>query len=282
MNIPEDQYIKVGRVNTRYWKVGKGAPVLLIHGITNSVEDWLLNIPALAERYCVYAVDLVGHGKTDKPLNISYHLKDLANFIQEFIQAVDIPPANLIGHSLGGWIALRIAIDQPALIQKLVLVASAGLGKETPLEIRLITVPGVGEFLGKRVLDIAFEQYLARQRENWPDATTATVQMIRLKYDATRWSNISPTVLKTFRTLANVLGTKDREYLPIVGNLASIQSPLLVIWGQQDKIVPVAWTQKLSKSCPQAQIEIFDHCGHDAMVEHPRQFNQLVLEFLEN
>lgn len=282
MNIPEDRYVKVGSVNTRYWRVGKGEPVLLLHGITNSVEDWLLNINELAESYQVFAVDLIGHGNTDKHLSVSYHLSDLANFITEFMNAVDIKPAHIIGHSLGGWIALWIAVQHPSYIQKLVLVDSAGLGKETPIQIRLLTIPGVGEFLGNQVLDVEFDKYLEMQRQNWPDAARATDEMIRLKYEATRWFEIRATVLKTFRTLANVLGTKDREYLPIVDNLSSIDCPLLVIWGKQDKLVPVSWTQKLSKGCPQAQIELFDDCGHDAMVEHPSQFNQAVLEFLKN
>ena len=106
MNIPQDRYIHVGSVNTRYWMAGEGRPVLLLHGITNSVEDWLLNFNELAESCRVYAVDLIGHGKTDKPLSASYHIKDLALFITRFLDTIDVKPADIIGHSLGGWIAL--------------------------------------------------------------------------------------------------------------------------------------------------------------------------------
>ena len=81
MKVPEDRYVDVGSVSTRYWMAGEGSPVLLLHGITNSVEDWLLNFHQLAENHRVYAVDLIGHGKTGKPLSASYHIKDLAGFI---------------------------------------------------------------------------------------------------------------------------------------------------------------------------------------------------------
>jgi pimeloyl-ACP methyl ester carboxylesterase len=280
MNIPEDRYIQVGTVNTRYWVAGEGHPVLLLHGFTNSVEDWLLNFNELAAHYRVYAVDLIGHGKTDKPLSASYHIDDLASFITRFMDAVDVKQADLIGHSLGGWICLWTAIQNPAYVKKIVLVDSAGLTKENPIEIRLMSIPGLGEFLSAMVLGADFEKYLAMQRKNWPDSETASDEMIRLKYEATKWEAIGKTALKTLRSIMNFFGTKDREYLPVLEGLPAIKNPMLVVWGRQDKLAPVANTQIIADRCPQAQIEIFDNCGHDAMVEKPGMFNQLVLEFL--
>jgi pimeloyl-ACP methyl ester carboxylesterase len=282
MNIPEDRYIQVGAVNTRYWVAGEGHPVLLLHGFTNSVEDWLLNFNELAAHYRVYAVDLIGHGKTDKPLSASYHIDDLASFITRFMNAVDVKQADLIGHSLGGWICLWIAIHHPVYVKKIVLVDSAGLTKENPIEIRLMSIPGLGEFLSAMVLGADFEKYLAMQRKNWPDSETASDEMILLKYEATKWEAIGKTALKTLRSIMNFFGTKDREYLPVIEGLPAIKNPMLVVWGRQDKLAPVANTQIIGDRCPQAQIEIFDNCGHDAMVEKPGMFNQLVLEFLRD
>ena len=281
MNIPEDQYIKVGSVNTRYWMAGEGSTLLLLHGITNSVEDWLLNFNVLAGRYRVVAVDLIGHGKTDKPLTASYHIEELGRFIISFIDALELKPVDIIGHSLGGWIALIIAIKHPDYVNRLVLIDSAGLGKETPTIIRLLTLPGLGEFLAANLIKMDFNKFLEIQRENWPDAEMATDEMIKLKYEATRKIEHKKTILKTFRALANIFGTKESAYLPVVEGLTSIKHPILVVWGRRDTISPVAWTHRIANACPQAQIEIFDGCGHDAMVEAPNEFNRLVLGFLK-
>ena len=83
-----------------------------------------------------------------------------------------------------------------------------------------------------------------------------------------------------FPPLANISGTKESAYLPVVEGLSSIKKPILVVWGRQDKLAPVAWTRIIADSCPQAMVEIFDDCGHDAMVEKPDKFNTLVLGFL--
>jgi pimeloyl-ACP methyl ester carboxylesterase len=282
MNIPEDQYIKAGSVNTRYWVVGEGEPVLLLHGVTNSVEDWLLNVEALAESYRVFAVDLMGHGKTDKPATASYHINDHALFITTFMDAIQVKQASIVGHSLGGWITLDLAINHPTYVNKLVLVDPAGLGKETPTPIRLLTLPGLGEILGSMFLKVDFGKFLETQRQNWPDAEVVPDEMIRLKYEATRQPDLKPTILKTLRALVNIFGTKESAYLPVIKGLPSIKKPMLVIWGREDKLAPVAWTRIIADSCPQAMVEIFDDCGHDAMVEKPDKFNKLVREFLKD
>jgi 4,5:9,10-diseco-3-hydroxy-5,9,17-trioxoandrosta-1(10),2-diene-4-oate hydrolase len=282
MNIPEDRYIQVASVKTRYWMDGEGSPVLLLHGLMNSVEFWLLNFSELAEHHRVYAVDLIGHGKTDKPLSFSYDIDELANFVIRFMDAIEVDRVDLIGHSLGGWITLKIAINHPSYVNKLVLVDSAGLGKKVAIPLRLLSLPGLGEFLGSRTLGVDFPKYLEMQRQSWPDSEKATDEMIRLKYEATRWETVEKSVLKTLRASGNIFGIKESAFQPTLQGLASIENPILVVWGAQDEVVPVAWTQKIADRCPQAHIEIFEDCGHDAMIEKPGMFNQLVLEFLRD
>ena len=98
--------IKIGTVNTRYWMEGEGSPVIFIHGISRSIEDWLLNFKVISGQHRVFALDLIGHGRTDKPLSASYKITDLAQFIKDFMDALNIKCANLVGHSLGGAISL--------------------------------------------------------------------------------------------------------------------------------------------------------------------------------
>ena len=104
MKVPSDRMVDVGGISTRYWAEGSGSPVLLIHGLSNSIEHWLLNIDALAEEHTVYALDLIGHGRTDKPLTRSYGLPDLARFVIGFMDAVESSGLTSSGTRWGaGW-----------------------------------------------------------------------------------------------------------------------------------------------------------------------------------
>ena len=95
MKMPQDRYIKVGHINTRYWAEGsQGSPVILIHGIGGYVEGWLPNIDVLATQHQVYAVDLLGHGRTEKPLDVSYTIASLTQFVKDFMTALGIEQAS--------------------------------------------------------------------------------------------------------------------------------------------------------------------------------------------
>jgi pimeloyl-ACP methyl ester carboxylesterase len=282
MNIPTDHMVKIGTVNTRYWMDGEGSPVILLHGLSNSVEDWLLNFHVLVEQYKVYALDMIGHGRTDKPLSVSYQMSDLARFLKEFMDVLHIPSAHLIGHSLGGTIALTCTLNYPTYVNKLVLVDSAGLAQECSIILRLISVPGLGEFMGLMGLQGDLEKRMALQRKSWPDPDIVPDQMIQLKSAVTLWQDISKTYFKTLRGSANVWGMKKSVYAPIVQGLPSLKNPILVVWGEQDDLLPVSQAQIVKDKAPNVRVEIFEKCKHDPMVLNPNRFNQLVLDFLRD
>jgi pimeloyl-ACP methyl ester carboxylesterase len=282
VDIPTDRKIKIGNVNTRYWMDGEGSPVILIHGLSNCVEDWLLNFNVLAEQHRVYALDMIGHGRTDKPLSASYQMPDLARFLKDFMDALHIPSAHLVGHSLGGAISLTLALNYPSYVNKLVLVDSAGLAQECAIILRLISIPGLGEFMGSMGLQGDLEKRMALQRKSWPDPEIVPDQMIQLKSTATLWQDISKTYFKTLRASANIRGIKKSVYAPIIRGLPSLKNPVLVVWGAQDDLLPVSQAQIVKDKVPNARVEIFEKCKHDPMVLNPNKFNQLVLEFLRD
>jgi 4,5:9,10-diseco-3-hydroxy-5,9,17-trioxoandrosta-1(10),2-diene-4-oate hydrolase len=117
------------------------------------MEGWLPSFDALAAHCRVYALDLPGHGHTDKPLSASYRLADLARFVNDFMGALDIRPAHVIGHSLGGGIALQLTLQFSEVVDRLVLVCSAGLGKEATLVLRITAIPLLGEILTRPSLN---------------------------------------------------------------------------------------------------------------------------------
>lgn len=282
MYAPSDRMVKVGSVNTRYWMEGEGAPVILIHGISNCMEDWLLNFEALAQNHRVYALDLIGHGRTDKPLSNPYRFTDFARFVKEFMDALQIKRAHLVGHSLGGAVALLVALNYPSYVNRLVLVDSAGVARQISVVLRLLSIPGLGELLGSMALGGDQEKRVAFRRQSWPDPAVVPDEMILRKLAAVPWQEIRRSYFKALRASMNILGTKKSAYLPIRQGLASLPNPTLVIWGEQDDLIPVSQAQILKDNLPDARVVIFENSKHDPMVTEPQRFNRLVGDFLRD
>jgi len=282
MYIPTDRMIRIGTVNTRYWMEGEGSPVILIHGLSNSIEDWLLNFQMIAGQHRVYAMDLIGHGRTDKPLSALYNITNLARFIKDFMDTLNIECAHLVGHSLGGAIALTVARNYPSYCNKLVLVDSAGLAQECSIVLRLASVPGLGEFLASLLMQGDRKKRISMQRKSWPDPEIVPDEMIQLKYAAALWKDISKTYFKTLRAFVNVRGIKRSVFIPIAESILSLANPILVVWGEQDDMLPVSQAQIIKGKAQHAQVEIFENCKHDPMIVNPQRFNQLVIEFCKD
>jgi 4,5:9,10-diseco-3-hydroxy-5,9,17-trioxoandrosta-1(10),2-diene-4-oate hydrolase len=281
LKVPTDRRVEVGGVDTRYWVEGAGSPVVLIHGLSNSVEHWLLNIYSLAAEHTVYALDLMGHGRTDKPLSRSYDIPALASFVLDFMDALGIERADLVGHSLGGGIALTMAETFPERVHRLVLVDSLGLADDLGIVLRLVSVPGVGELVTRLALQGDFRKVLKRQRQSWPDSNVVPEEMIRLKYEATRWEDIRATYFMALRASIDFRGMRPAALQPIVAGLRSLQLPVLVVWGERDDLVPSHHARVVQDDVPGAHVVIFEDAGHDPMVMDPERFNLVTLEFLE-
>lgn len=274
---PQDRYVQVGQINTRYWTEGdKGTTVILLHGIGSSIETWTYNISVLAQHHRVYAVDLVGAGRSDKP-PATYSLTYLAQFVLGFMDALSIECASLIGNSLGGGVALQFALNFPRKVEKLVLVNSFGLGKEITLTLRLATLPFVSKLFSPSRSGTA----LALKQSVY-DATLITNEWVELYYQIATLPGLWETLLAIIDTNINLFGVRPEVYNAIVDRLATITAPTLVFWGQQDRVLPVAHAAVATKGLLSARLHIFDPCGHWSQVERSEEFNTLVLEFLAN
>src|SRR4030042_165689 len=145
--LPPDRFIKVGNINTRYWTAGdKGSAVVLVHGLGGFIENWAYNVAALAEQHRVYAMDMVGFGRSDKT-PLTHDMNVLVKLLNDFMKTQDIAKASLVGNSLGGGLVLQFALDFPEKVARLVLVDSAGMGKDVILDFKLCSLPILGEFL---------------------------------------------------------------------------------------------------------------------------------------
>ena len=277
MKMPQDKYIKIGDINTRYWAEGdKGSNVVLIHGLGASADIWMHNISAIAEGYRVYAPDLVGFGRSAKP-DVKYAPSYMAAFINEFMTALDIKHACLVGMSLGGGVALQCVMQFPGNVQRLVLVDSAGLGREMPLAMRLATIPVLGELmLSPSRAGMAFVlKHLVY------DPAVITDDLIDLYYELNFSQGAAKTVLSVLRTCATILGGRADVLDPVIKNLDNIKIPTLIIWGREDRLFPVRQARFAREKIPDSHLHIFERCGHMPNFERPEEFNSMVLNFLD-
>jgi pimeloyl-ACP methyl ester carboxylesterase len=280
VNAPRDQFCDVGQIRTRYWTDGdRGSPVVLVPGVPGYIEDWLPSIGALAARHRVYALDLVGQGLTDKPPDASYEITDLARFVRDFMTAQEIDRAHVVAHSFGGAIAIRLTLLFPEVVDRLVLVASAGLGREINPLFRLSGVPLIGNLLTRpsRSGSATFAKMLVH------DPVVVTEESIERDYQMTAQPGAHQAFLRAVRTNVSLLsGQSERVYGPHLSGLASITSRVLIVWGAQDRIVPVAHAGVAAECLPSARLRVFEDCGHVPMLEQTQAFNASLLEFIND
>jgi 4,5:9,10-diseco-3-hydroxy-5,9,17-trioxoandrosta-1(10),2-diene-4-oate hydrolase len=250
-------------------------PVILIHGIGGSVENWMRNIHALAPDHRIYAVDLVGSGRSGRP-DDAYSFEHFARFINGFMVSQGVHRASLVGHSLGGAVALTCAILFPEKVDKLILVSSGGLGRNISRQFRLATLPVIRDWLTRP----SRERVARSLRDCFYDPALISEELIEIEHEIAALPRAQEVYLSTVRTLGSFCGLHDDIVRPIVDNLYTISAPTLVVWGRQDRILPLAHAHAAKKRIPNAQLRILDSCGHLPQLECPEAFNALVSKFL--
>ena len=276
---PQDQYIDVHSlghsIKTRYWKVGSGQPLVLIHGLGGYAENWELNIDAFAEHFEVYTLDVVGFGYTAKP-DIKYTVRNLAQFVLDFMAAHGIEQTHVGGHSLGGMIALQLALLEPEKVSKLLLISSGGFGKEIAFGFKLLTLP----VLGKLLLKPSDAKIRTGLKSAFYDEALITDERVKRGLQMASLPGVVDVVYKTNRTNSNFAGIKPATIDPIMQDLHFISEPVMTFWGKQDPAIPMAHKDFADKELPNHRSHIFDQCGHWPQIEHVDVFNRLAIEFL--
>jgi 4,5:9,10-diseco-3-hydroxy-5,9,17-trioxoandrosta-1(10),2-diene-4-oate hydrolase len=270
-----DRCVDIGNITIRYRVAGSGDPVILLHGIGGFLEYWDANIAPLAQGQQVYALDMIGFGRSTKP-PASYTLAFLAQNVQAFAHALSLDRVTLVGLSLGGGVALQFTRMFPDRVRKLVLVASAGLGRRIGLSLRLATLPVLGELLtwpSRAGTARAYRSIVA-------DPSCVSNAWLDTAYQMALESGAQRTFLSALRASANVLGVRRHAYQSIVHDLPRITAPTLVVWGTQDPLIPAAYAHVATHGLPHARLHLFDRCGHLPQLEYVDTFNELVRAFL--
>ena len=261
-------------------RAGTGPALLLLHGIGNSCDTWAGVIDRLAESHTVIAPDLLGHGSSDKPRG-DYSLAAYANGMRDLLTVLDIEQATVVGHSLGGGIALQFAYQFPERCSRLALVGSGGLGPELSAGLRAATLPGAELVLtaltgvsgplrlGMQVLDRVGRAADWRRAR---DLAEAGVALLALKDVEARRA-----FLRTLRSVVDARGQAvtaiDRLYL-------ADAVPMLVVWGSRDPIVPAVHAETVRALVPSAHVEVFRDAGHWPHLDEPVRFCDVLLEFI--
>jgi len=276
-NTPEEITLHGHRVCFR--QAGEGPPLVLIHGITGTWRHWERVIDPLAERFTVIAPDLLGHGESAKPRG-DYSLGAFASGIRDLLLALGHDSATVVGHSLGGGIAMQFAYQYPERCERLVLVSSGGLGGDVHLLLRAATLPGA-----EIVLPVLNSERL-RNAGRWVNDTLGRVGL-SLGPDVTevaRGASSMPdgeaqrAFLSTLRAVIDERGqridARDRLYL-------AEAMPTLIVWGDRDPVIPVEHGIAAHTEMPGSQLEIFDGVGHFPQLQQPDEFVAVLTEFID-
>lgn len=270
----EAEYTTVKGINVRYIVKGSGSPVLLIHGFGHFLEVWWFNIGPLSQHYQVYAMDLPGHGLSDKPV-IDYSLSFATEFIIDLMEALGIGRASLIGHSMGGSICLGGAINFPDKVDRIILVDSGSLSEKVPLVYRLCTLPILGDILVRPTIKAGVRRGIRRAFYN-PDLVTE--DMVNLNYELLKIPGVKDAMLSMIRNGASISGPNPEVI--ISDKLHLVKVPTLLIHGAQDRVVPLEYAQNACRLIPDCRLEIIDECGHCPHIEKASEFNEAVISFL--
>jgi 2-hydroxy-6-oxonona-2,4-dienedioate hydrolase len=258
---PREQSVTVFGQKVHYVESGSEGPtVILLHGLGADSTIWAANLAALSEKTHIYAIDQIGFGRSDKP-PLDYRIATFSDFLYGFMQALKIPKATLVGHSLGGWAAMDFAIQHPEMTDKLILVDAAIKPKSwkngrSPVNLNPASLSDT-----RKTLEFLFY-----------DKSTITDQLVQQLFER-RLRNADA------YTVTRVLEGLEYEEWP-AKRLNNVRAATLLIWGGEDALTQVDDAVSLRKSIPNARLEIVSKSGHMPHIEQPADFNKLVLDFL--
>jgi pimeloyl-ACP methyl ester carboxylesterase len=260
----------------RYRRLGTGEPVLLLHGIGRSLEEWDEQFDRLAQRFDVIAVDLPGFGWSARVPGRAT-LAGLAGALPPLLEALGVAsPVHVIGNSLGGAVAMRLAADRPDLVHTLVLANSAGFGREVTIGLRLLAIRPISRRLLRPSRRVA-----ARSVRGLFGAALATQDRIELAYAVASQPQRADTMLEIADELGTFRGIRSQWRQELLEAVERHRIPTLALWGERDTVLPAAHLRAVVTLLPHAETHLLADAGHMPQIERPDEFESLVRPFLE-
>lgn len=269
------RFVGVHQHRTAYIRHGQGPPVVLLHGYAGAIWNWEHQVEALGRRFTLFIPDLIGQGLSDKPC-AAYRPSFYIEWLRGFLDAVGVERADVVGHSMGAGLALGLALTHPDCVDRLVLISGFPKGLFEHIEnshLRRLHrfgsrwLFGLGyRLLGRRL----FRKLLGGLV--W-DRSLVTQAVIERAYRLRKDYGKAGPLWSSFQHVPDW----ENDYAPRLG---SVTTPALIIWGQQDRFVPLAAGEDLRRAIPGSRLAVLPDCGHLPMWERPDDVNRLIADFL--
>lgn len=285
-------FVEVGNLRVHHTYGGHGSPVVFIHGLGSSgYMEWRQNLGTLAGRHRVLAPDLPGYGRSDKP-RTRYTISFFSRFVRRYMAERNLRSAALVGTSLGGRIVLEVALDEPRLVRKLVLVNTLGLGRPqvgaAQFAYGLVTLPRVGEAvmnLARDALSWAPPRIIRRVAGRYAGVSADLEKTMDDQYledlrEMYRADGFHDAYLSTVRSLINPRALFGGHH-DVTRRLNELKIPVQLIWGANDPLFPIAHASRAQSLIEHARLAIIDGAGHTPQAEKPEEFNRVLHEFLD-
>lgn len=276
----EARFVKVRGAKLRVVVDGPadGQPVVMIHGLGRSLEDWSDQIVRLHDDYRVIALDLPGFGLS-KRTSDKLTVEALAAAVVKLLDKIDERrPAVIMGNSLGGAVAMTVAASAPDRVAALVLADSAGFGREVSLGLRLLDLG-----LARHALRLRRYHRVTSvtERNMFHDKSFVTRQRVDYATKVGRRKHFARTFEEIAREIGSAKGVDEAWRVDLVTRVAALARPTLVVWGAQDWILPASHAQTAAQAFPQARVHVLDQCGHAPQIEKADEFAALVRDFVD-
>jgi len=279
---PSLQFCTIHGYRRAFRVAGSGPAILLIHGIGDNSTTWSSVQMQLAQRFTVIAPDLLGHGKSDKP-RADYSVAAYANGIRDLLSVLDIDSVTVVGHSLGGGVAMQFAYQFPQLVDRLILVGAGGVTKDVNIALRAASLPMGTEALALLRLPLVLPalQVIGRLGGSLLGSTGLgrdIPEVLRILADLPE-----PTASSAFtRTLRAVVDWRGQVVTMLDRCYLTQSVPVQLVWGSLDSVIPVSHAEMAHSAMPGSRLEIFEGSGHFPFHDDPERFVEIVQTFIDS
>jgi pimeloyl-ACP methyl ester carboxylesterase len=273
----EMKYLDLHGDRVAYREAGAGEALLLIHGMAGSSATWRAVLPQLSKKYRVVAPDLLGHGESAKPRG-DYSLGAFAALLRDLLDELGISRATIVGQSLGGGVAMQFTYQHRDYCERLALISSGGLGPDLNWILRILSAPGT-----ELVLPVVAPQpvlNIGNKLGSW--LTAAGIQSPRAGEMWSAYSSLSDRETRQafLRTLRSVVAYRGQAVSALGKMHVSHGLPTLLIWGEEDRIIPVAHGRAAHDAVPGSRLEVLAGVGHFPHVESPAAVVDILDDFI--
>jgi pimeloyl-ACP methyl ester carboxylesterase len=267
--------VKISGIDVHFVEAGKGPPILFLHGLGGYWRDWSANLPAFAANFRVLAMDFPGFGESDKP-EVRYSIEWLTEVVEKFLQEQEIDQVNLVGHSMGGVVALNVASQPKSRVKKLVIADAVGIGDKS----EFLAYTMSKKIMGPDTAWEPVENFLKNQFRAMADdlIEKQKPQTARELFESLRIPITGQPLLPMTPELQMIASIFDFDIRP---KLASIRQPTLILWGAKDPVASPQDASLLQTRIPSSILIFLPNSAHSPMMENPSLFNQELRKFVQ-